>query len=244
MQDRYVGDIGDFGKIALLRYIHEQGLSVAVNWYLAEPPASEKDADGIFKQEDGKYLIPENLRVCDEALAERLTKIAKSSNRSIQSLERARLLPGAKYYHEIVPVYGREEWHKKALIALKSADVVFLDPDNGLLVKSVGKKSARSVKYTFYEEVEAYLKQGQSVIVYNHRCRKPEEKYFQDICENLQMHVGIPESKILKITFPKCSVRDYFAIPVSQAHSDKVLVAFQMMENSLWGQSGMCKIHQ
>ena len=58
MQDRYAGDIGDFGKIGLLRALRSQGLSVAVNWYLVEVMDSEKNADGTFKQEDGKYLIP------------------------------------------------------------------------------------------------------------------------------------------------------------------------------------------
>ena len=57
MQDRYAGDIGDYGKIALLRELQSQGLSVAVNWYLVEPLESEKKADGTYKQEDGKYIV-------------------------------------------------------------------------------------------------------------------------------------------------------------------------------------------
>jgi len=34
MQDRYAGDIGDYGKIALLKALQTQGLSIGVNWYL------------------------------------------------------------------------------------------------------------------------------------------------------------------------------------------------------------------
>ena len=59
MQDRYAGDIGDYGKIALLKALQVQGLSIGVNWYKTEALAVEKKADGSFKQEDGKYLIPE-----------------------------------------------------------------------------------------------------------------------------------------------------------------------------------------
>jgi hypothetical protein len=33
MQDRYAGDIGDYGKFALLRALASEGLSVGVNWY-------------------------------------------------------------------------------------------------------------------------------------------------------------------------------------------------------------------
>ena len=65
MQDRYAGDIGDYGKIGLLKALQAQGLSVGVNWYLVEPMDTERKADGTYKQEGGKYLIPEKLQVCD-----------------------------------------------------------------------------------------------------------------------------------------------------------------------------------
>ena len=137
MQDRYVGDIGDFGKIGLLKVLQAQGLSIGVNWYRVEPMDTERKADGSYKQEDGKYLIPEKLQACDTSLAEKLTKIAKSDHRSIRSLEQGDFIPSARYFSEPVTVAGREEWHKKALDLLKGLDIVFLDPDNGMLVKSV-----------------------------------------------------------------------------------------------------------
>ena len=34
MQNRYAGDIGDFGKLGLLRTLYAAGFSVGVNWYL------------------------------------------------------------------------------------------------------------------------------------------------------------------------------------------------------------------
>jgi hypothetical protein len=34
MQNRYVGDIGDFGKFGLLRFIEDTGLRIGINWYL------------------------------------------------------------------------------------------------------------------------------------------------------------------------------------------------------------------
>jgi hypothetical protein len=35
MQDRYAGDVGDFGKLGMLRKIAYSGLKIGVNWYLA-----------------------------------------------------------------------------------------------------------------------------------------------------------------------------------------------------------------
>lgn len=241
MQDRYAGDIGDFGKIALLRAIQSQGLSVAVNWYRVEPLDVELKADGSFKQEDGKYLIPDRLKVCDEELAETLTKIAKSTNRSIKALEKQSLIPGAKYYRDPVTVEDREGWHARVLTALNGVDVVFLDPDNGMLVESVRKRSARSVKYTFYEEVCDYIKRGQSVLVYNHRSRKQEGLYFRELYQGLTRNIEVSEEDLLAITFPKCSVRDYIAIPASKDHFIKIKTAMEGMVEGIWGQMGMCR---
>lgn len=242
MQDRYAGDIGDYGKIGLLKALQAQGLSIGVNWYLVEPMDTERKADGTYKQEDGKYLIPEYLQVCDTPLAEQLTKIAKSNNRSIKSLERGDFIPDARYYSEPITVAGRDEWHKRALVLLKGLDIVFMDPDNGMLVKSVGKQSVRSVKYTFYEEVRDYVKRGQSVLIYNHRSRKKEAQYFHEICLKLQEATGISETDILKITFPRCSVRDYIAVSASTEHRVKIEAAFTAMTHGVWGENGMCRI--
>ena len=199
MQDRYAGDIGDYGKIALLRELQSCGLSIAVNWYLAEPLDMERKADGTFKQEDGKYRIPEKMMVCDKALSDILTGIADSAERSVKALERSDLIPDVIYFSEPVTVDDRTGWHEKAMMKLASADVVFVDPDNGMLAKSVGKKSVRSIKYTFYEEVR-------------------------------------------EITFPKCSVRDYLAVPASEDHREKIEAAYSAMEQGIWGKIGMCRI--
>ena len=242
MQDRYAGDIGDYGKIGLLKALQAQGLSIGVNWYLVEPMDTERKVDGTYKQEDGKYLIPEKLQVCDTLLAEKLTKIAKSDHRSIRSLEQGNFILNARYYSEPVSVAGREEWHKKALDLLNGLDIVFVDPDNGMLVKSVGKRSAKSIKYTFYEEVADYIGQKQSVLIYNHRSRKQEDAYFRELSEKLGEITGVPESRILKITFPKCSVRDYLAVPASDVHRENIKAAFVSMDQGIWGKTGMCRM--
>lgn len=239
MQDRYAGDIGDYGKFGLLKALQKQGFIIGVNWYRTEPPAFEKKSDGSFKQQDGIHKtgdIPDDLKNCDAVLAKKLAKIADDDhNRSVASLERAKLVPDAVYYHEAISIAGRDKWHQKALQQLNKASLVFLDPDNGLLVDSVGPASARSVKYAFYDEVAGYIKAGKCVVVYNHRCRKPEKKYFADI--ELRLKTALKEVKyydIQEITFFKRSVRDYFAISASKQHSKMIRKAFEEMWNGSW----------
>ena len=44
MQNRYTGDIGDFGKLGMLRALQAQDLTIGVNWYLA--PDEDHNDDG------------------------------------------------------------------------------------------------------------------------------------------------------------------------------------------------------
>ncbi|MGN1144419.1 MAG: hypothetical protein ACI4SU_07600 [Anaerovoracaceae bacterium] len=44
MQNRYTGDIGDFGKLGLLRQLSGAGFSIGVNWYLT--PDESHNGDG------------------------------------------------------------------------------------------------------------------------------------------------------------------------------------------------------
>ena len=38
MQDRYAGDVGDFGKLGMFRQIDETGLKIGINWCLTYKP--------------------------------------------------------------------------------------------------------------------------------------------------------------------------------------------------------------
>ena len=134
MQDRYAGDAGDYGKIGLLKCLQAHGFSIGVNWYRVPMLDVEKKKDGSFKQDDGKYLIPDSIRECDPPLADILAKIAKGE-RSVVALQEADLIPNAVYFDEYLTVDGRREWCERAKRLFADVDLVFMDPDNGLLVK-------------------------------------------------------------------------------------------------------------
>ena len=236
MQDRYAGDIGDFGKLGLLRALNAAGLSIGVNWYRTTPLASELTRD------DGRYRIPKNLFHCDVELAKALFEISQSDNpeRSVKALEEAKLIDGAVYFSELVRIADRLEWHREAMTTLRCCDLVFLDPDNGLLVKSVSPNSARSVKYALYEEVGKYVAAGKSAVIYNHRCRKKWDVYAQFITEQLRLKSNLLNNPIRAITFPRFSVRDYFIISATPEHDQRIQSALGFIENSVWNRSGLC----
>jgi hypothetical protein len=63
---------------------------------------------------------------------------------------------------------GRRTWHRRALDALGSADVVFTDPDNGLC--SLAKRP-RLHKYALVAELADYARRRQSLVAYHHADR-------------------------------------------------------------------------
>ena len=243
MQDRYAGDIGDYGKIGLLKCLQAHGFTIGVNWYRVHTPDIEKKKDGTFKQNDGKHLIPDNIKECDCSLADTLTEIAKSKNRSVAAIQKADLIPNAVYYDEYLTTEGRRGWHQKAMKKFENVELVFMDPDNGLFVKSGNRPVKKSIKYVFFEEVRDYIKSGKSVLVYNHRGRVQEKEYFDDKKDKLQEIVEVNKERIRVITFPKGTVRDYFAIPAPACnkHYEMFRDAFADMMKSKWGRLGVCR---
>ena len=89
MQDRYVADVGDFGKYGLLNFIaSETKLKFGVNWYLTSPTPNEKKSDdGKFvgylflgtkyetESKVCKYASEKKIKECDEELYNKLQKI-------------------------------------------------------------------------------------------------------------------------------------------------------------------------
>ena len=236
MQDRYTGDIGDFGKLGLLRALRREGFSVGVNWYLTLPTEAEK------RKGDGSIRIPEKYAVCDPELAAALDSIfALGADRSIEALEAADLIEDARYYPAPVDLKDRTTWHTRAMKTLEDCTLVFLDPDNGFIVRSAPPGSRRSAKYTLYREAAAYVSQGESVVVYQHRCRKEWDAYSRDIADKLREFSAVKDKPLLCVTFPRFSVRDYFIICASEEHHRMILAALSALEKSEWHAKGMCE---
>lgn len=95
MQDRYTGDIGDFGKLGLLRQLERAGLSFGVNWY--RTPDETHNSDGLHVG----YLQNDVYRSCDPQLWSALGQIVWSGRRNISALEQAGIL-SARYFSRLL----------------------------------------------------------------------------------------------------------------------------------------------
>ncbi|HWR22271.1 MAG TPA: hypothetical protein VN366_02240 [Feifaniaceae bacterium] len=231
MKNQYVGDIGDYGKLGLLRILQNAGFQVGVNWYLT-PDDNSRDGRHI------QYLD----KPCDTPdihLHQALHQLVKTGCRNISGLESPDLLPGVSFYSDMldynqVPVSTRrdirDKWHGRAHEKLKACDIVFLDPDNGVEIKSKKPHHKAGNKYVTYQEAAQYYATGASVLIYNHHDRSKEEIYierFQRFCE-------IPQTKnanLLCITFRKEQVRDYVFLS-QERHWEKLRVT---IDESIFG---------
>jgi hypothetical protein len=197
MRHNYVGDEGDYAKLALLRALQEE-FSMGVNWYLTE---HEERPAGEGGQDDGQklaHLTDDDWHHLDAALLERMRASLHRwmrGDRDIAHLEE--LLPGAHFFGDPLPtgavrlrdrVPAREAWHREALNDLAGVDAVFVDPDNGFQVKSRGPRSKWRCKYATYAEVTDYLNRGQAVVAYQHRPRTTWALLTTKVREDLRTH--------------------------------------------------------
>ena len=127
MQDRYTGDIGDYGKLGMLRRLAATGLRVGVNLY--RTPAEDHNEDGRFTQ----YAHDSSYRGCDPQLWASLARILDANQRRVESLETPDILDAVFFNERLdfrnVPFREREEkraeWHRRALAALFEENEIF-----------------------------------------------------------------------------------------------------------------------
>ena len=236
MQNRYTGDIGDFGKLGLLRQLQKTGLSIGINWYLVPDEDHNDDGKHTKYLDNNKYLA-----ACDETLWHSLDKIIKTDRRNVKELEKPAILP-AKWYDEILDFKNtekaarkamREQWYQKSCDALSGCDLIFVDPDNGLICQSA-RDTKRSNKYVLPCELKKYYNAGASVIYYQHKARRPDA-YYQDQHRRLLQSGCFPHATGAGLKFTKTSLRYYFFI-IRPDHAAKILPCLEQMLKSNWGQ--------
>ena len=188
MKDKYFGDIHDFLKYTLLRFLQDRmQWSIFINWMLTtyEPRNSKKE------NKDGGQLNYEKLRSINEDIFQSLAPYripgAKRSvmefknlcpsvlNNTIQAFEKDYV------YEEIVPpkssnsrnlISERIKWCSEFYQKSKDFDLVFFDSDNGLQVDSIPLGQSKACKYVFLKEIKCIFERKQNVLLYQHRNRQ------------------------------------------------------------------------
>jgi len=149
VRDQYAGDVSDVLKFAFLRALAGADRTLGVAWYYA--PGDDGRADGRhleWRDEPAWRLLDPQLHAGLSALPER----------SIAALERAMIWPtGALFHRDPMPSrVGRSAWGARKRTTLDGADIVFLDPDNGV--------GAESEKHATFSEIRLLRKPGRAIV--------------------------------------------------------------------------------
>ena len=251
MQDRYTGDVGDFGKYGMLRQlcglrVAAEPLKLGVVWYQPNPEliASESVHDGRHIT----YLCPKHekqFKPCDPPLYNALREIVKRDDRRIKAVENSDLLPDAVFYGADVPgpvkgargddrLVDRQTWTEGALQATDGCDVVFLDPDNGLEPKGVPITRKMAPKYAYLEEVGKWSKRRQSLVIYHHLGRnRPHLDQIAGWLERLRDEFKFHD--IFALRFRRGTARAFFVL-ATECHTPTLRERAEALTAAPWGE--------
>jgi hypothetical protein len=177
MQDRYVGDIGDYFKYSLLREVHQSRSRLGVAWYLHPDEGHNNDGKHV------DYLRhPLEWRHLDPEVFDTLRTLVESKKRNVVEIENADILPNVTFSSDRLQSFSasfnersrwRKEWFSNVEFELSECDAIFVDPDNGI-------RSSDNFRYgtkRHWKSVPVHeiskLANGRLCVVYHHNTRYP-----------------------------------------------------------------------
>lgn len=229
MRDNYVGDIGDYVKYGLLRSLSANtGMRLGVVWYLYPDPCKETDGRHLDYLNTTKEHLYRN---CDSQLYDKLRTLIADNDRNVTAVSRRKLLledtlffdaplslsrlPKGTKQAILLREQERQQWFAKALAVTEAADLIFLDPDNGLEVRSTAYHQDKGPKFAFYSEVKKFWNRGQSLVIYQHATREGIQQQIQNRSAELRKH--LKTEAIYAIYLPSYSGRIFFIVPQSKS---------------------------
>lgn len=188
MKNQYFGDVNDYRKYGLLRALQSSwDGSLLVAWMLTPDDSGQ---DGGFRS----YLKAlHTWAKYDPELFAGLTDLFRSALApSVSLLEESGLLPRARYYSAIVPdkLIERDAWRDDLIREALGADLVFLDPDNGIEVPSRPAGRVRSSKYVMWREIQAFWEAGSSLLIYQHVRREKRDIFALRLISEVRRRTG------------------------------------------------------
>ena len=206
MKNQYIGDVGDYGKYSMLRAFSDADVKIGVNWYLTE---NDKSNDGKIRG----YLNDENMRRKCPEIFDALKYITVDPDKSVSDIKKSGIVGDTVFFDDLMKMEGtplerkhqRNKWFLKSMNTLASAELIFMDPDNGLLESNDGSKLGAE-KYVLPDEVEKYYNAGHNVIYYCHKGRRKYDDWqeYKSI-----MFDRIPTAKPAVLTYHKGTQRSY-----------------------------------
>ena len=240
MQNKFVGDVGDYAKFGLLRRLcgqtspdGEDALSLGLVWYMRHDERHGTDRNKVSG--DGSYtsyleLTKANIKEYgdhDSELWAKLGVLVAQGRRCTHCAEVAKLLPDGTAYYSPMLTYVpgnskrardartlcRTVWFEEALRKTAGADLVFLDPDNGIAPNENLKHREHGPKHAYLSDLQAIWGRGQSLVIYQHMVMNEDaQELAERKCHLLRTELeGTPEA--IPLYFNKGTARLFLVVP-------------------------------
>ena len=186
MKDQYFGDINDYRKYGLLRAIGRASeFRMLVAWMLTSDDGSTDGKFISYLGDPGKWSRHDpDLFLNIRAL------LSCNQQRRVSLIEGTELLPKAEYFSAHVPesALSRNAWFGALAQRAEGRDFIFLDPDNGLEVKSKPYGTKDSSKFLYWREIQALWATGKSLLIYQHFIREKRRDFIERTLTTLARH--------------------------------------------------------
>jgi hypothetical protein len=182
---QYVGDIGDFGKVLLLKHLSSLGFKIGVNWVLTKN--DETNAGEHRNYVD--YSGVDCLCCSDKGLLEGIVPLARTKKPERRIGDLKSLIHEfskdtvfySEYFDEDVARSDRDN-EAFDLLSPEKANLVFFDPDNG-----ISTEYGTSSYHVYRSDLKRYWDRGQSLLIYHHLAkRESHPKAIKELKEQLQ----------------------------------------------------------
>lgn len=249
MQHRYVPDLGDFSKFAVIDALSGRGaLRTALVWYLVDP-----NEVGDAHNNDGKHTAyleddRQGLAGCHPGLYQRFQSIHQTGEKHVGVYARHGVLPNVEYFDEPLSYGGqslgeragwRAGWLSRALGVVDRAELAVLDPDNGVAADRLSVRSLQAVKYTTLDECAAFYGGGRrTLVVYQHAHRRGAvAEQAGRALTRLTDRLGAARDSAFALRFHRGTSRCYLVVP-GEGQADAIRLRAAAMVASRWGKAG------
>jgi hypothetical protein len=220
MQNRYVGDVGDYGKYALLRVLcqPEASINLAVIWCLFPDESGNNDGRHV------SYLRDQGFARLDVRLHATLADIVTKSRRNIAAIGDSGCLPASTVFcadpisaadaaqaRSTERLRHRAEWLEACIRRTSTCELVFFDPDNGLEIASIPKHHPKSGKYIYWDELAQFWRRRNTLLIYHHLNRTVNAaKQVTGLTKRFA--VEFPDARIIPLVFRRGSARVFWLV--------------------------------
>jgi len=225
VKHQYFGDINDYRKYGILRGLTaSSGLKLGVAWMLTP---DDSRSDGGFTA----YLADSKMRRFDPDLFDRLNAAVRHERR----LDRVRdqgILSAFAFDEQSVPddAAGRGLYFSRVVESMRAAEFVFLDPDNGIEVRSCPPGRKRSSKYVLRAELRQLYAQGKSLLVYQHFRREKRCDFVRRVTAEVAENLGCEAVSCLQ------AANVAFLLAAQPGHSPRLTSAARLVERAWAGE--------